>query len=357
VWVEPELVCEVRYKEWTAEGLLRQPVFVRLRHDVKPAACQRPARHDEPPLALAPEPAAAPERSVPFTNLDKVFWPDEGYTKRDLIEYYRAVSRWLLPYLAERPVVLTRYPDGIRGKSFFQKDAPGHVPSWIRTETMWSEQAEREIAYFICDDEPTLLYLANMGTIPLHIWSSRLALLQAPDWCILDLDPKGAPFAHVIRVAETLRDLCAAIELPSFVKTSGSTGLHVLVPLGRQCTYEQSRQLGELIARVVVAALPEIATIERVVSAREGRVYVDYLQNGHGRLIAAPYSVRPLPGAPVSTPLAWDEVGPALDPSRFTIRTAPARFDALGADPLRPVLDVVPDLAVVLENLSRQRFA
>ncbi len=287
---------------------------------------------------------------LPFelTNVKKIFWPDDGYTKGDLLAYYRAISPWLLPYLRNRPVVMTRYPDGIGGKSFFQKDAPGFAPDWIRTERMWSEDTQREIDYFVCDDVASLLYVVNLGSIPLHIWSSRAPTLERPDWCVLDLDPKGAPFEQVVEVALAARDLCERIELPLFVKTSGSSGLHLLVPLGRQCTHEQSRSLGELLARCLVGLLPEIATITRQVSRRDGRVYVDYLQNGSGKLLVAPFSVRPLPGAPVSMPLAWREVNKRLDIRKHTIKTAPERFKKLKGDPLVGVLELVPDLAEAL---------
>jgi bifunctional non-homologous end joining protein LigD len=355
-WVEPALVCEVRYKEWTGEGLLRQPVFLRFREDKLPEECDRldPQGLVEPALPdPEPEPPS-PLREVRLSNLDKVFWPVDGYTKGDLVDYYRAIAPWLLPYLRERPVVLTRYPDGIDGKSFFQKDAPSFVPEWIRTERMWSEQARREIDYFVCDDEPSLLYLANMAAIPLHVWASRIGALEQPDWCVLDLDPKGAPFRDVVRLALTLHRLCEEIGLPHYLKTSGSTGLHVLVPLGRQLTYEQSRAFGELLARVVVLREPGIATITRAVHRREGKVYLDYVQNGHGRLIVAPFSVRPLPGAPVSMPLSWDELGEGLNPGDYTIRTAPARMAGLPSDPLRPVLTGRPDLLAALGALQER---
>ena len=293
-----------------------------------------------------------PLPEVQFSNLDKVFWPEEGYTKGDLIEYYRSIAPWLLPYLRDRPVVLTRYPDGIHGKSFFQKDAPGFAPEWIRTEPMWSEDTQREIDYFVCDDEASLLYLINLGTIPLHVWGSRVGTLERPDWCILDLDPKEAEFRHVVTVARAIHELCDGIGLPCFVKTSGSTGLHVLLPLARQCTYEQSLTLGGLLARVVAAELPKIATITRQVSRRGTRVYIDYVQNGRGRLLVVPFSVRPLVGAPVSTPLQWREVTPKLDIRRFTIKTVPARMKKLKEDPLRPILDLKPDLGAVLERLK-----
>ncbi len=354
-WVEPELVCEVEYTEWTDDGLLRQPVFLRFRDDKEVGECAREGTNEDAREQIGGDGAGRkrePHEPVVFSNLGKVFWPDEGYTKGDLIEYYRTISPWLLPYLRDRPIVLTRYPDGIGGKSFFQKDAPAFVPEWIRTERMWSEQAEREIDYFICDDVDSLLYVINLGTIPLHVWASRAPTLDRPDWCVLDLDPKNAPFIHVVQVARTTRALCEEIGLPSFVKTSGSSGLHVLVPLGKQCSYEESRALGELLARVIVAELPEIATITRQVSRRDGRVYVDYVQNGAGRLLAAPLSVRPLPGAPVSTPLKWTEVNSKLDIRRFTLRTVPARLKKAKVDPLRDVLTLAPDLGHALERLA-----
>jgi bifunctional non-homologous end joining protein LigD len=281
-----------------------------------------------------------------------VFWPDEGYTKGDLIDYYRRVARWILPYLADRPVVLTRYPDGISGKSFFQMDAPGFVPDWIRTERRWSELAEREIDHFICDDEASLLYLINLGTIPLHVWSSRTRDIDHPDWCVLDLDPKGAPFENVVAVAQAIHALCDEIGLPSLVKTSGSSGLHLMIPLGGQCLHDDARTLGELLVRVVSAELPEIATITRQVSRREGKVYLDYLQNGAGRLIVAPFSVRPLTGAPVSVPLRWSEVTEGLDIRRFTIANVPERMQKLKRDPLRDVLRLKPDITGALERLG-----
>lgn len=354
VWVEPGVVVEVRYLERTEAGQLRHPVFLRVRDDKSAAECIVPGSTDiaEP---VAPEPPARvskrPERIVRFTNMDKVLWPEDGFTKGDLVEYYRSVAEWMLPYLRDRPVVQTRFPDGIHGKSFFQKDAPEWAPSWLRTETVWSGGSERELRYFIADDTPSLEYLANAASIPLHIWSSRVVSLELPDWCSLDLDPKGAPFDQVIEVARAVHRLCDRIGLPNFVKTSGSSGLHVLVPLGRQCTHEQAKLLGELLARQIVGELPDIATIARVISQREGKVYVDYLQNGHGKLLVAPYCVRPLPGAPVSTPLRWSEVKKGLTIGQHTIRTLPARLAGLKADPMQPVLASAPDLVSALGAL------
>jgi len=358
-WVEPRLVVEVRYKEWTPEGQLRQPAYLRLRDDKRPEDADRPdvrAREAEAPAAASPAsaPPAPLEKKISFTNRDKLFWPADGYTKGDLIDYYRAVHPWLGAYLRDRPVVLTRYPDGIDGKSFFQKDAPEWAPGWLRTERMWSEDTARDIDYFVCDDVESLLYVANMGCIPLHVWSSRVATVGQPDWSIIDLDPKGAPFSDVVALALAIHELCEDIELPTFVKTSGSTGLHVLVPLGGLCTFDQAKSFGEILAKVVEAENPTLGTTERVISARGGRVYLDFLQNGHGKLLVAPFSVRPLPGAPVSTPLEWSEVGPDLRMGDHTIRTVPPRFEKLGADPLAPVLTLRPDLGRALAGLGER---
>ncbi len=349
-WVAPELVAEVRYKEITEAGVLRNPSFLRLREDKPPADCvQADARR---PL---PEPTApvrtAPERVVHFTNLDKPFWPEDGYLKGDLIDYYRTASRWILPYLADRPVVLTRFPDGIGGQSFFQKNAPEFAPSWIRRVRLYSEGSERDLDYFVADDPESLLYVANSASIPLHIWLSRAADISRPDFCVLDLDPKDAPFTEVVRIALFLKELCDEIELPSFVKTSGSAGLHVLVPLERQVTYEVSRSIAHLLALMAVRELKEVATVARLPSQREGKVYVDYVQNGHGRLIAAPYCVRPLPGAPVSVPLDWAEVDAGLSIADHTIKTVPERMAARD-DPMRDVLKLRPDLGYSLGRLE-----
>ncbi len=357
-WVEPRLVVEVRYTEITEAGQLRHPVFLRLRDDKRVEDCVRDGSSGDrlAPEAVSSSPAEAAETrpQVRFTRLEKVFWPDEGYTKGDLIDFYRAVSRWLLPYLGDRPVVLDRYPDGIYGKNFYQKHAPDFAPDWIRTETIWSEEGAQETEYFVCDDQETLLYLANLGAIPLHVWSSRFATLQAPDWTILDLDAKEAPFADVVEVARSIHSLCAAIELPCFAKTSGATGMHVLIPLGGKCTYAQSRQLAQVLAQIISAELAEIATVARSVPARQGRVYVDALQNGYGKLLVSPFSVRPRPGGTVSTPLDWQEIRAGLDPQDFTIRTVPARLENLDKDPLSQVLEVEPDLPRILARLAER---
>ena len=360
-WVEPELVAEVRYREWTEDDLLRHPVFLRFRDDKPPRECVHPALEagaadedgrEEVIAEVVPE--RAPEPEVAFTNLDKLFWPDEGYTKGDLVDYYRAVADWMVPYMADRPIVLTRYPDGIDGKNFFQKDAPEWAPEWVRTETIWSEDGGRDLRYFVGGDTPTLLFLANAAAIVMHLWASRLPELERPDWCILDLDPKEAPFSDVVEVAKAAKAVCDDLDLPAYVKTSGSSGLHVLVPLGKQLTHDQSKVLAELIARVIVAEAGDIATIVRNPRKREGKVYVDFLQNGWGKLLVAPYSARPVPGATVSAPLRWKEVNGSLDLAKYTIQSVPRRMRALKEDPMVDVLRVEPDLAGALARLQER---
>ena len=372
-WVEPVNVCEVRFREWTPDGLLRHSTYVRFRPDKPPQDCVRetnrhPERSEGSAFAIGVDEAdpsslrsrsaprddkPAPTRTINFSNLKKVYWPAEKYTKGDLIDYYKAISPWLLPYLRNRPLVMTRYPDGIDGKSFYQKDAPEFAPEWIRTVSIWSEDTQRDIRYFVCEDEESLVYIANLGSIPLHIWASRVGSLELPDWCVIDLDPKEAPFGDVIRTAQVLHRLCESIGLPNYVKTTGKTGLHILLPLGRQCTYAQSRTLGELLARCVLRELGDIATIVRHVTKRGDKVYLDYLQNRHGQTIVAPYSVRPLPGATVSMPLRWEEVDDGLDPRTFTIKNAVDRMARLTTDPNVTVLEQNPDLQAVLRRLAQ----
>jgi bifunctional non-homologous end joining protein LigD len=382
-WVEPTLVADVRFTEWTEEGGIRHPAFFGLRVDKSPRDCRRELGVDAPdsngeepersPRAergaaresaprgarektTAPHPDSdqPPDRNVVVTNPTKVFWPEERYTKSDLIGYYESVAPWLLPYLRQRPVVLTRYPDGIKGKSFFQKDAPTWVPSWVHTERIRADSVERDIDYFIVDDVETLRYVANTGTIPLHLWASRLSALDRPDWLVLDLDPKGAPFTDVVKIALAIRRILDELELPSYPKTSGATGLHILLPLGARYSYEETRTFARLIATLAVQAEPAISTIARMIRTRQGKVYVDFGQNGRGQTIVGPFSVRPLPGAPVSWPLRWSEVTAKLDPRRFAIRTAPERLVKDG-DPMAPVLGEGIDIAAALARLERAR--
>jgi bifunctional non-homologous end joining protein LigD len=291
-------------------------------------------------------------RELRLTRLHKVFWKDDNITKGDLIEYYRSIAPWILPYLKDRPTVLTRYPDGIDGEMFYQKDMPAWVPPWLRTTTRWSEHSQREIHYVLVDDADGLAYLANLGSIPIHAWASRVVDLEKPDYTIVDLDPKNAPREHVVPLALAIHRVCEAAGLPNYVKTSGQSGLHVLIPLGAQCTFDQARTLAYVIGLLVEKQHPDMATTNRNPNARGGRVYLDWGQNAHGQLLVVPFSVRPVAGAPVSMPLTWDEVTPALDPKQFHLRNALERASAWASDPCAPVLTERPDLAAALTRLE-----
>lgn len=290
---------------------------------------------------------------VRFTNLDKVFWPDTGETKGDLIAYYERIAPFLLPHLADRPLHMNRFPDGITGKNFYQRKANEQFPEWVDTVAARGDRDREAEEHPVCGSIETLLWLANLGSIDLHPWMSRRPNLDHPDFAVIDLDPKDAPFAHVIRIAKTLGTLLRAVDVPAYPKTSGASGMHIVIPLAPGYTYEQSRMFCEVLARFAVRAHRDIATVERSVGSRGGKVYVDYLQNAKGQTVVPAYVVRPVPGATVSTPLAWDEVTSDLHPSHFTIHDVPARVDERG-DLHRPVLDPGIDLLEAIAALQRE---
>jgi bifunctional non-homologous end joining protein LigD len=359
VWLRPQRVAEVKFAEWTVDGILRFPVFLRLRDDKSPRECVRGALTAEVPepgeVDGALLPASTPRDvtvlvdgvRLQLTNLDKVFFPADGITKRDLINYYHAVSGVLLPHLHDRPLNLKRYPDGITGPFFFQKHGE-RFPDWIQRTTY--EDGEEGL---LCNDLPTLVYLSNLACIDHNPLQSRITTPHAPDWMLLDLDPQGCGFDKIVEVACLLRALLEKLELRGYPKTTGGRGMHIYVPLGPGATFEQSTMLAQLLARVVATRRPDLVTLARVVARREqDRVYIDYPQGGRGRSISAPYSVRPRAGATVATPLLWEEVRAGLHPQQFTLRTAPARFDRLG-DVFAPVLRGGQDLAEAIARIDR----
>jgi bifunctional non-homologous end joining protein LigD len=310
-------------------------------------------RHIPVTAAKTRNPARKPPRPPEFaiTNPRKVYWPEQGYTKGDLLAYYELTASWLLPYLKDRPLHMYRWPDGIRGKSFYQKQLPEGIPDWIETVDV-ARAGEEPTHYIVCNDRRTLLTLVNLGTIDIHPWLSRRGSLDSPDWAILDLDPKEAPFSNVIKVARIVGKLLRGLGLEAYLKTSGSTGLHVCIPLKPGYTYEQSRMFCEAVARLVVRDHGDIATVERVMSRRGGRVYVDFLQNRREQTVVPPYVVRPVEAASVSMPLAWDELEGELRIEDFTLATAPARIEKTG-DLFRTALGQGQDLAGAIEALAR----
>ena len=301
--------------------------------------------------ALARAAESAPESRVKLSNLDKVFWPANGLTKGDLVGYYEAVADLILPYLRERPVHMNRFPDGIEGKSFYQREAKEHTPDWIETEPIVSDSKEGPVPHLICNDRDTLLWIANAGSIDLHPWLSHRGSLDEPDWTVLDLDPKEAPFSHVVRIARAAGKLLHGIGLKPLLKTSGASGLHIYVPLAPGYSYDHSRMFCEGVARALYRDLKDISTVERAIGSRGGKVYLDFGQNRKSQTIVPPYCVRPVPGAQVSTPLSWDELDSDLHPSNFTISNALERFERVG-DLFRPALTQPQDLMAAATALQ-----
>jgi bifunctional non-homologous end joining protein LigD len=343
VWVEPKLVAEVEFAEWTHDGHLRAPAYKGLREDKDP----KDVRREEPTSETG-----APERAAPFggektaeirkgkrvlrlTNLQKPFWPEEGITKGDLLAYYRAVAPALIPHLKDRPFTMKRYPDGWQGGHFFQKDAPKHMPEWIPTRefevsTRESPRQRRKIQAPLVNDELALLWMVNMGCIDMNTWYSRVDKPHRPDWVLFDLDPSpDVGFKETVQVALLVKQALDALGLVSFAKTSGSEGIHVLVPVERRHTYEDTREFSEIVAGAIARAHHGLATTEWSKAKRRG-VLIDSNQNGEGKTIASVYSVRPKVGAPVSTPLRWDEVNDKLDPFAFTMNEVLDRIQRHG---------------------------
>ncbi|MGD0499944.1 MAG: DNA ligase D [Bryobacteraceae bacterium] len=331
-WVKPSLVCQVKFANWTPDHHLRAPVFLGLRGDKPPLQVAREA----PPANLLPQDAkeAAREidaRPLKFTNLAKVFYPAEGYTKRDVLNYYDAVADLILPHLTDRPLSLKRYPDGIAKEHFFQKDVAGKFPSWLRTEEIPSEHNGRPIRYAFAQDRSSLLYLVNLGCIDQNPWMSRAPSLENPDFVLIDLDPHECPFDRIVDAALLVKGVLDRIGLTGYPKTTGGDGLHIYVPVETAYAYDETRTFAELIARLVQAEQPDLFTTPRAVAKRQkGRVYFDYLQNGFSKTISAPYVLRAYPGAPVATPLEWSEVTRGLHPAQFHIGNARDRFAAKG---------------------------
>ncbi|CAN5532927.1 hypothetical protein BH23BAC1_BH23BAC1_50680 [soil metagenome] len=357
VWVKPELVVEISYRTVAPDGAFRHPSFKAIREDknaqgvVKEIPKKINEVLDEENELLKNKVFSAPEKrerktllnpsevtqvrnigghELKFTNLNKIFWPEETITKRDMLNYYYQVMPFMLPYMKDRPQTLNRFPNGIDQKSFYQKDVTGKVPGWIETYSYYSHGDQREKNFLVCSNEASLLYIANWGCIEMNAWSSRTLHPDHPDWCIIDLDPDQNTFDEVIEATQVTKEVLDSINVPSWCKTSGSTGLHIYIPLGAKFTYEDSKELGRAIAKVVHSRIPEFTSIERLTSNRQGKMYIDFLQNRPQATVAAPYSLRPKPGATVSMPLHWEEVKKGLKIKDFTILNAIDRLKVTG---------------------------
>jgi bifunctional non-homologous end joining protein LigD len=341
-WVKPELVVEVKFREWTKDGSMRQPVVLGLSEGKDPSAVV----HEEPGTGEADKHFA--NTKARLTNLYKVFWPKERLTKKDLIRYYWRMSDWILPYLKDRPQSLHRHPDGIAGESFFQKDMGDTAPDWASTIRIREENG-KEDNYLLCQDTDTLIYMANLGCIEINVWNSVASRLDKPDYAVFDFDPVEVPFSRVVEAVLATKEVLDEIGAPAFCKTSGSKGMHIYVPIKPVYSYEQAMNFAHLINMVVEQRLPRTVSLERMPGKRRGLVYLDYLQNRHGATMAAPYSLRPREGATVSTPLNWSEINSKLDPGDFNIRTVPKRIEKKG-DPWKDLFKRRLDLAKAIKK-------
>ncbi|HYE54885.1 MAG TPA: DNA ligase D [Chitinophagaceae bacterium] len=347
-WVKPQLVCEVKYQEMKPEGIMRHASFQGLREDKQPAEV-----HDEKPQTVneGSREKKLKNRLIKLTNLDKIYWPQEKLTKGDLLKYYEQVAPVMLRYMKDRPQSLNRHPNGIKGKNFFQKDVSGKVDEWLTRYYYENTTREGTKEFLVCTDEASLLYMANMGCIEMNPWHSRTAKPDNPDWCVIDLDPDTNSFDEVVAAANIIRKILDAVKVPSFPKTSGSTGMHIYIPLGAKYSYEQSKDLAELIVTLAHQQMRDFTSLERTPAKRKGKIYLDFLQNRPTQTLAAPYSARPKPGATVSTPLHWDEVKKGLRISDFTILNVPRRLKDEG-DLFKGVLGRGIDLEKVLKKIG-----
>jgi bifunctional non-homologous end joining protein LigD len=361
-WVSPALVARVKFSGWTQEHSLRHPVFLALREDAHPTDCQWENEVAAAPPASAPAVVRAPEivgkilnttaqietelfkgraetvtieldgKRLRLSNLNKLYFPESGHTKRNLLAYYYRMADFILPFLRDRALVLRRYPDGIKGQAFFQKDLREGVPEWFTTVPIDSEKKGEPIQYATANDRASLLFLTGLGCIDHNPWSNHYDDFDHPDYFFFDLDPSdGTEFSVVVTIAQALHEKLEELRLPHFVKTSGATGMHIFIPVEPVYTYEQLRTFGEIIARTVTAEHPNLVTSERIVAKRPaGRVLIDVQQNAHGRPLAAAYSVRAFPQAPVSAPLLPRELRPSLRPETLNIKTVFARLKEKG---------------------------
>ena len=357
IWMHPELICEVNFSEWTSGGSMRQPVFKGMRTDKLPREIHQ---EDEKKFEPKKQEEKAPSGEllkvngydVPISNLDKVYWPEEGITKYDLIDYYLKIAEVILPFLKDRPQNLHRHPEGIHHKGFFQKDIASIFPHWLDTVKVFSKSGEKEIEYLLCQHEAALLYMANLGCIEINPWNSKGSDLDRPDYSVIDIDPSDTnTFEESIEVAMVAYSILNRASIPGYCKTSGSTGIHIYLPLAAKYTYEEARDFTKLLCYFIHEELPKLTSMERKVDKRKGKIYLDYLQNRKGQTLACAYCVRPKPGAPVSAPLEWNEVKPGLKMEDFNIFTMKNRIKEK-PNLFQGILQKGLDMAAAIEKLT-----
>jgi bifunctional non-homologous end joining protein LigD len=380
-WLKPQLVCEVEFSEMTNDGIMRHPSFQGMRIDKKAQdvvketekATKKVLQETSKQKVITPMPKSERKtllnptddsqvrlingHEMKFAHLNKFYWPKEKITKRELINYYYQAAPYILPYLKDRPQSMLRHPDGITKFSFYYKNIKGKAPEWLETFDYHSEGDGEDKEYLVAKDEASLLYMASIGCIEMNPWHSRVQSEDYPDWCIIDLDPgKSNTFEQVIETARVTKQILDGMGVVSYAKTSGSTGIHIYIPLGAKYTYEQSKEFARVVATLVSKELPKFTTIERIVKNRRGKMYIDFLQNRPQATVSAPYSVRPKPGATVSMPLHWEEVKKGLKMADFTIHNAIARVRSEG-DIFKPVLGKGINLEKVIKSFGKNKIA
>ncbi len=372
-WVKPVLVCEIKFTEITSDGKMRHPIFLRLRDDkqAKDVNMEKQKRTSSRLEATGIKKASTQKTiskktadeegmmrfgktKVKVTNLHKIYFPDDKITKGDVINYYISISKYILPYLKDRPESLKRNPNGIKDQGFFHKDAGDEAPAWVKSKAIFSESTNKDIDYILCNNQPTLTYLNNLGCIEINPWHSTIKALDKPDYMIIDIDPsKKNTFEQVIEAANVVHEVLKQTGTESYCKTSGATGLHVYVPTGKKYTYDQLKDFCHLICMMVQEQLPKFTSLERNLKKRgDIMIYLDHLQNRQGQTISSVYSLRPHPGATVSMPLKWAEVKPGLSPQHFTIHNVLKRIEKI--DPyFKAILGKGIDLKKCLAKLEK----
>ena len=328
-WVRPRLVGQVAFTEWTGDGRLRHPAFRGLREDKSPEEVVR----EKPIKTRGPRTAARGPRSqsVTLSNPDRLLYPRDKITKQDVANYYDAVAQPMIRALRDRPLTLEHWNQGIDKPSWFHQNIGREAPDWVTTiDTPTRASSRKTVRHLVVDRPETLRWLAQMSVLTIHMWAARGANLNEPDWMVFDLDPaKGKGIEQAIEAAGVIRGLLENLELPSVPKTSGKRGIHVFVPLAAGTTHEEATEFACSISAAVAREVPTM-TVERAIAQRRGRLYLDCLQNGYGKTIVAPYSLRAIDGAPVSAPLRWEEIHRKLDPKKFNLRTMPDRLAKVG---------------------------
>ncbi|SDB33226.1 bifunctional non-homologous end joining protein LigD [Flavobacteriaceae bacterium MAR_2010_188] len=351
-WMTPQLLCEVNFTEWTKSGVLRHPTYKGLRFDKLNPVASRTSKNIKPekPKDVAGNLDVSGIK-VPFTNLDKIYWPESGFRKYDLIDYYLKVSDFILPYLKDRPQNLHRHPNGINKEGFYQKDNE-FLPDWADSVSIYSKSAEKEINYLLCNNEATLLYMANLGCIEINPWSSRIVDLDKPDYTVIDIDPSDKnTFDEVLECARVAKEILDQAQVEAYCKTTGKSGLHIFIPLGGKYSYDEARTFTQLLCVYINERLPKLTSLERAVMKRKNQIYLDFMQNRRGQTLASAYCARPVEGARVSTPVSWKEIEKGFEKEEFTILTLPKRLASIG-DIFIGVVSKGINMEHALSNLS-----